>query len=616
MTGAMTVDADRAALPAGERERLAALHRLGVLDTPPEAPFERIARLAARLLDAPIALVSLVDAHRQWFKARVGLDACETPREIAFCAHALGTPRELLVVPDAPADARFRDNPLVTGPPFIRFYAGAPILDHEGRALGTVCVIDRRPRAALGATERAALADLADLAAEQLELRVSARHADSVTGLPNRTRLLNEIRPWLHHTREAPGSALVLVEQTDAGHFQRLTRADAGIGDDFVRRGAQLIARALPDGTALYHVGECRFAFLLEDVLNDASQRLLDQLGEQLRRPIECGVLPILPNAGIGVAALIAGRHGDGAEVLRKALGAAEQAREQGAGWALHEPEADVAQQSAFRLLADLPAALGVAGQLHLEYQPRIDLASGAARTVEALLRWEHPTLGLVSPEEFMPLVEQTALMRTLTRWVLTEALAQVAQWRRRGLDLTVAINVCAQDLRDGALQAAIDVALAGSGAEPAAIELEITERSVIADLSRAQAQLAAIRGRGIAVAIDDFGTGHSNLSYLDRIPATAIKVDRSFVTDLESSATQRHIVRNMIALARDLGLRVVAEGIESAAVMQALTAWGCDEGQGFALGRPMRAESLEAWLAARDRVTPAAGRPVPAGPG
>ena len=285
-----------------ETGRLSALRRLRVLDTPPEVPFDRVARLAARLLDAPIALVSLVDEHRQWFKARVGLDACETHRDVSFCAHAIRTPGEPLVVPDATADERFRDNPLVTGPPHVRFYAGAPIRDGAGHALGTVCVIDTAPRPALSAAQRAVLMDLADLAAEQLELRISAGHRDAVTGLPNRSRLLNDVRPWLRGATGAPGSGLVLVELTDPVHFQRLTRADASIADEFVVRGAEVLARALPAGTALYHIGACRFAFLLEDVLHEESQRLLDRVSERLRLPIDCGALPILPHAGIGIA--------------------------------------------------------------------------------------------------------------------------------------------------------------------------------------------------------------------------------------------------------------------------------------------------------------------------
>jgi EAL domain-containing protein (putative c-di-GMP-specific phosphodiesterase class I) len=218
-------------------------------------------------------------------------------------------------------------------------------------------------------------------------------------------------------------------------------------------------------------------------------------------------------------------------------------------------------------------------------------------RGFEALVRWQHPRLGLVSPARFVPLAELSDVIRPLTLWVLDEALRQQREWRDRGRDVRISVNLSARHLMDENCGTRIAEALARAGADPRSLELEITESAIIADPERARTTLERIRALGVQVAIDDFGTGFSSLSHLKRLPLNALKIDVSFVRQMLASPADRVIVESTIHLAHDLGLTVVAEGVEDSATLEALRAHGCDEGQGYHVGRPMPAAEAGAWL-------------------
>jgi EAL domain-containing protein (putative c-di-GMP-specific phosphodiesterase class I) len=226
-----------------------------------------------------------------------------------------------------------------------------------------------------------------------------------------------------------------------------------------------------------------------------------------------------------------------------------------------------------------------------------VRLADGAVRGFEALVRWNHPRHGLLPPARFVPLAELSDVIRPLTLWVLDEALRQQRVWRDRGCDVLVSVNLSARHLMDEGCATRIAESLARAGAEPTALELEITESAIIADPERARATLERVRALGVRVAIDDFGTGFSSLSHLKRLPLNALKIDVSFVRQMLASAADRAIVESTIHLAHDLGLAVVAEGIEDEATRDALRAQGCDEGQGYLVARPMPAAEATAWL-------------------
>jgi EAL domain-containing protein (putative c-di-GMP-specific phosphodiesterase class I) len=287
-------------------------------------------------------------------------------------------------------------------------------------------------------------------------------------------------------------------------------------------------------------------------------------------------------------------------DVLRRLYNAVDDARRGGSLVASYDERHDQAHARRFQLLSSLSDALQATDQFSLVYQPRVDVASGECVGAEALLRWHHPQFGSVPPGEFIPLVEETAHIRELTQWVLGNALAQVAAWRAAGLAPKVSINVSALNLEEDEFASRLDALLERHGVPPEAIELEFTESALARDSARVIGQLTELRQRGIDIAIDDFGTGYSSLAYMQTIPATVLKIDRAFVQALATSERDQKMVQAVIAMAHDLGYRVVAEGIETPEACALLAAWSCDEAQGYYFARPLPAAEMARWLAPR----------------
>jgi len=263
----------------------------------------------------------------------------------------------------------------------------------------------------------------------------------------------------------------------------------------------------------------------------------------------------------------------------------------------MYSPRRDHAQQRAFRLLSALTIALQADDQLRLYFQPKIQLATSECTSVEALLRWRHPTLGDISPGEFIPLAEKTFLIRSVSQWVLKAAVKQAKAWQQQGLNLTVAINVSAADLDDEGFTDTLTALLREYDLPAQRLEVEFTEGALIRQTEVVQRQLERIHGLGIVIAIDDFGTGYSNWSYLRDIPASVVKLDQSFIHNTLRQEKDKRIVRAMIKLAKEMDYRVVAEGIETEEIYKLMRNWGCDEGQGYHIAKPMGALELEHWL-------------------
>jgi EAL domain-containing protein (putative c-di-GMP-specific phosphodiesterase class I) len=302
--------------------------------------------------------------------------------------------------------------------------------------------------------------------------------------------------------------------------------------------------------------------------------------------------------ASIGVA--LYPQHGDEAELLVQradvAMYAAKRVRH---SYEVYSAEHDSFSPERLALLGELRRGIG-AGELVMHYQPKADLATGAVCGVEALVRWQHPVRGLVPPDQFIPLAESAGLMPALTSSVLDQALRQCRTWRDAGLGLTVAVNLSVRSLHDLGFPDEVARLLATWAVPASALELEITETAIMAEPARAMNVLTALSHMGISLAIDDFGTGYSSLAYLKRLPVDTIKIDRSFVKDMTEDEEDGVIVRSTIDLGRNLGLQVVAEGVESEATWQRLRTEGCHLAQGYYLGRPLPADELTAWLTAR----------------
>jgi EAL domain-containing protein (putative c-di-GMP-specific phosphodiesterase class I) len=303
--------------------------------------------------------------------------------------------------------------------------------------------------------------------------------------------------------------------------------------------------------------------------------------------------------AAIGVA--LHPDHGsDTATLLRRAEVAMYDAKDRNALYAVYTPESDQNSVERLELLADLRRALEVGrrDEISLYYQPQIEMATGEVVGVEALLRWEHPTRGMMSPQHVIKVAEHTAVMRLITQRVIEDAIGQLAKWRTQGHLFRVSINVSVRDLHRPEWVDQIAELLSDRGVEPNQVQLEITEGALMADPRRVLVTLHRLDKLGVALSLDDFGTGYSSLQHLRRLPLAEVKIDRSFVLGMASDPDDAAVVGSIIDLARALGLRVVAEGVEDDQTRRMLLAAGCEVAQGWYYARPMPADDLLGWLA------------------
>ncbi|WP_285425910.1 MULTISPECIES: bifunctional diguanylate cyclase/phosphodiesterase [unclassified Pseudomonas] len=584
--------ANSAPMPLNEASRLSRITHMGLLDSTADDVLDHIVDMVALVFEVPIALVSIVSEHQQWFRAGTGLEERETPREISFCAYSI-LGHDVLQIPDATLDSRFRDNPMVTGEPHIRFYAGVPLVTADGLALGTLCIIDNRPRAALGPREVKMLEMYGQLVMKRLNNLRKASYVDQPTGLFNRRRLEEDIVALADRHEHA----LVALDMVDPAFLDSIVKAlGYSFAQELVRGMIDSCRRLLPEDTALYKVSPTRIALITRHTGPEQAEQLFRHLLKHFREPLICRNIPIQMDVGIGVLPLGLDRC-DEKDWIRLVVSAADEARGKATGWRWYEPHLDFAQQRAFLLLASLADAVRSPDQLSLVFQPRLEVSSGRVVTVEALLRWQHPVLGPISPAEFIPLAEKTALIRSLSLWVLRHAVEQAVRWQAQGYAFKVAMNVSAIDLANSLFSDALFEQLAISGLDPGRFELEFTESALCENPDLTRLQLERLRALDIDIAIDDFGTGYSNWSYLRQIPATTVKLDKSLVDHLDVNEKDRRLVEAIVDLARRLGYRVVAEGAETEAVYEILCQLGCHEVQGYLIARPMTVGGLEHWM-------------------
>lgn len=583
---------------ARESERLHLLDCTLLLDTPSGEEFDQITRLASQIFEVPISLVTLVDADRQWFKSRFGLSLAQTDRTSSFCSHAIER-SEVMVVEDATLDPRFSDNPLVTGYPHIRFYAGVPLLLDSGHSLGSLCVIDHRPRT-FSSTQREQLATLAKLTMAQIELHQRAGRVNSVTRLPNRAQLFEDLagRPV-----EQPGRtvSLMLLEVMD--HERMLTEARAvGSGplDSLAIAVANKLKGIVGAGAAVYHVGEMRFCLATPgDSRADREAFAAATLaGLRSAMSFDGRSIEIEPGAGLVDfdAETVAPR-----DALRMASAALHARSRTCSSYAWHDPVLDSAHRRAHRLMTEISPGLA-RDEFRLVYQPKLNLRAGRFTGVEALARWRHPELGEVSPGEFIPLVESGALIHEFTRWALRTSLGQLARWRADGIDLTMAVNVSSRNLDEARFIEDMRAICESAGVEPSRLHVECTENAVLTS-ARTQSALEEIRGMGAQISLDDFGMGYSNLACLRGLPVDLLKLDQSLIKPIDSDRRALELVKSLISLGHALGYRMLAEGVETSTAHRMLVAAGCDALQGYYFSRPLEAADIPAFLQ----------RPIPA---
>jgi diguanylate cyclase (GGDEF)-like protein len=368
-------------------------------------------------------------------------------------------------------------------------------------------------------------------------------------------------------------------------------------GDQLLAQvGPRLLAGALRENDVVARLSGDEFAVLLPELADVAAAvAVAERVLTALHAPFPVGDTTADVAASIGIA--VAPEHGNSpTDLLRHADTAMYEAKEAAAGVAVYEPDRAQRAPTRFGLLGELRRALD-RHELVVYYQPKVDVHTGALHGVEALVRWQHPERGLLQPMEFVPVAETTGLIHRLTSHVLDTALAQARAWLDAGIKVPVAVNLSTRCLHDSALPGRVMAALDRHGVPAHQLSLEITESAIMRDPAGALLVLRELAAGGVRLSLDDFGTGYSSMTYLRQLPVDELKVDKSFVSDLAAEQADAVLVRSAVDLGHNLGLSVVAEGVEDASTLSALQDLGCDVAQGYYVARPMPASEFDVWL-------------------
>jgi diguanylate cyclase (GGDEF)-like protein/PAS domain S-box-containing protein len=459
--------------------------------------------------------------------------------------------------------------------------AAVVVADEHGRPLyaqGYMIDISERKR-----NEEALRSSQQRLQQQMEKVEYQALH-DDLTGLPNRTLFQDRAeQAVLRVRRDRSGFAVMLI---DLDRFKEVNDTlGHHSGDLLLREVAERLGGALRSGDTVARLGGDEFGVIAAGVSDSTAARAVaDKLQDALARPIVVGGLAIEVEASVGIA--IFPEHGEDVATLIRHADVSMYVSKDSHIPVVYAAAHDRHSLAHLTLVGELRRALD-GNELVVHYQPQADTATGEVHKVEALVRWQHPRHGLLGPDRFIPLAEQTGLIRSLTRYVLDAALAQCSAWQREGRQLAVAVNITARELIDLRFPDEVTELLAKWRVEPARLELEITETTIMTDPPRARSILARLRELGVRIAIDDFGSGHSSLGYLKRLPIDILKIDKSFIQRMSQDVGDAAIVRSAIDVGHSLGLQVVAEGVESEAMKRQLQELGCDAYQGYYLGRP-----------------------------
>lgn len=709
-------------IPENEHQRIRALDAYHLMDTPPERDFDRLAALASRLFNVPTVLVSLIDKDRQFFKARVGFNLCETSRDVSFCAHAI-MQDDVLVILDAIKDNRFASNPLVVGAPHIRFYAGKPLVAPGGERIGTVCLIDFRPRETFSFEDRKSLSDFAALILDRMEMRrldyvrsvsqarfenISATvpdalicsnsegnitywsrsaerlfgyAAENVVGHPSEmvvgSKCVHEYDAALQRvcrgnvieardrtvallgarkdgctfpaeftfsTWQEAGKVNVgmlvrdITEQTQneerllklasldaltdlpnrgawreclnevlaAGHPATILLLDLdgfkdvndtlghSAGDAVLGQVATRLARTIEDPIIVARLGGDEFVALLAGNEERRAHAIAAQLISLISQPYDYEGHRI--EIGVSVGVSLAPQHGLVADELSSAADLALY-RAKATGKGRYEIFAPALRDVAIARRAferELKHAFEN-GEFELFYQPQFATADRSLTGAEALLRWNHPERGLLTPASFIEVLSHKPSAPAVGTWILRTACRQAARWCKQVPKFRMGVNLFEAQFRSGRLMPVVQASLAEFGLSPEVLELEIVETIALRNDAATLKLLIDLRDLGVGLAFDDYGTGYASLSLLKRYPVSRLKMDRSFIREVNVNPEDEAVVRAILYLGRSFGLEVIAEGVETEAQLDFLNQYNCPEVQGYLCGRPMPAAAFEA---------------------
>lgn len=422
-------------------------------------------------------------------------------------------------------------------------------------------------------------------------------YEDTLTTLPNRAMFLDRLKQAVLTARRT--SDPVSVMMIDLDRFKVINDSlGHAAGDQVLREVADRLRELLRDSDTVARLGGDEFAVLLPTGTADGVAIVAQRILRTLEVPIVLEGQPVDIGASIGVACFP--EHDDeGDSLLRHADVAMYVAKRANSGYAIYDPRYEEGRQTQLSLLSELRRAVEN-DELSLFYQPKIDLKTGAIRRVEALVRWMHPTRGFVPPIEFIPFAEQTGYIKRVTRWVVEKAVQQAGEWHRDRLDIAISVNISTRDLMSNELVDLVAALLQKHAVPAEQLCLEITESGFMEDPARALETLGRLHALGLRLSVDDFGTGYSSLAYLKKLPVQELKIDRSFVMHMVEDEDDATIVRSTIELGHNMGLEVVAEGVEDHAGLEFLKRLGCDQVQGYYISKPLPTQQFVEWLEAR----------------
>ncbi|HTO43929.1 MAG TPA: EAL domain-containing protein [Burkholderiales bacterium] len=437
-----------------------------------------------------------------------------------------------------------------------------------------------------------------------------AQH-DGLTGLPNRLLMQDRLHQAISQARR--GGGLVALMFVDLDRFKTVNDSFGRvIGDTLLKQVAQRLTACLRDTDTVARLGGDEFTIMLPDATNaqgvgEVAQRVLSEFA----RPFSDGEQELYVSASIGIS-LFPRDGSDPDELVKHADRAMYSAKDSGRNSYRYFTE-DLNREVHEKVILESGLRRAIErGELRLLYQPKIDLASHKIIGAESLVRWQHPKLGLILPERFIPVAEESDLIVQLGEWVLNAACEQLRAWQQEGFALQVAVNVSARQFRRGNLEDRVVAAMVAAHVEPHLVEIELTESAIMQDAEGSISTLQRLKSHGISISIDDFGVGYSNMRYLNRLPLDILKIDQSLIRDIGADSKDAAIVRAIIGLARSLGIRVIAEGVENHSQLSFLNAHGCNYGQGFLFGRPLAPEAFAELMQKQVRPQPEWAAAIP----
>ncbi len=594
-------------MPLNEEERIATLKSYAILDSGSETAFDSIVNYLKKQFDVQMCVISLIARDRQWFKAKCGIDADGTPRDISFCTYTiLGD--DVLNVPDATKDERFKDNPLVAGEPHIRFYSGAPLIAPNGHKLGSICVIDNKPKHDFCADKQQMLADMASMVMDQMEIRKAAGEValeieqriqaeteartakeeavyiafhDALTGLGNRAKLqdfckINE----LAKIDDKPVGAFYI----DINKF-KYTNDSLGhsVGDALLQKFANDMRSVFGDNAFLARLGGDEFFAILAVDDENHARALGAKFIDKIKEPMSLLGHTVIGSASVGIA--VSPHHGETMDdLVARADMAMYNAKQTNLDQAyMFDFELEKQTLRRVALEKELQTSL-INNEIEIYFQPIVEAKKQSLYGVEALIRWNNPRLGMVMPNDFIPLAEECGFIHELGAWVLKESIAMIKDFD----GLMLSVNLSPIQFKDPHLCENIKKIVLDSDIDPNRLELEITESALIHETQTVLDTIEPLRALGIHISLDDFCTGNSSLSYIKDFPLDKIKIDRSFVAQLGESQSVASVVQCLVTLASSMSMEVTAEGVETEMHETLLKFVGCQHLQGYRYGKPV----------------------------